>query len=136
MEVADSVMLPTILIALVATIHPYSPTLKSALLGAAIMFSFFYIQIVISNGKWLGGGDLRIGVLMGLILGMTNTVVALISTYLIGAIISIGVLTLKKGKLKTAIPFAPFLCLGTLIAYLYGTQLSEWYLNTLLGLNV
>ena len=131
LEVADRVLVPGIILALTATILPQTPHVVDALLGALIGFSFFGLQILISKGKWLGGGDLRIALFMGLILGWKMLILGLILSYFVGSIISIIVIITKKGGLKTRIPFAPFLVIGTVLALFYGQTILNWYLNFL-----
>ena len=75
---------------------------------------FFLLQYVVSKGKWIGGGDIRLGFLMGLILGWPDVLVALMLAYIIGAVFSIGMLLLKKKQWGSQIPF--------------GTFLSYWYI--------
>lgn len=133
-EIADQVMLPAIVIAFLFLLHPLSPGFKSGLVGATLIFVFFYLQILISRGRWLGGGDLRVGVLMGLTLGTQNGIIALIVGYLIGSAISLVLMACTKLKLRSEIPFAPFLCSGSFIAFYYGETIARWYLN-LLGIN-
>jgi len=130
MEVADSVLLPGIIFAALATIHPLTPTIFSALIGATIIFGFFFLQILISKGRWIGGGDLRIAVFMGLMLGWPLALSGLVISYLIGSIISIFLLIVNRNcKMKTAIPFAPFLSIGTFLTYFYGAAITGWYLS-------
>lgn len=82
--------------------------------GAMIFFTFFFIQIVISKGKWMGGGDLRIGIMVGMILGMSMSLPGMMFTYFSGSIIGLGVIGYqkiftKKKTVDTQVPFGPFL---------------------------
>lgn len=131
-EIPDVVMLPAILIAFIGTFHHATVNVWDGLLGAGVLVFFFLLQIVISKGKWLGGGDLRIGAFMGLILGLKLTLVAVFFGYLVGAIISVFLLITGKVNRKSMIAFGPFLVLGTLIALFYGSQIIDWYLNLIL----
>jgi prepilin signal peptidase PulO-like enzyme (type II secretory pathway) len=88
---------------------------------------FFLIQILISKGKWVGGGDVRLGLVMGLMLGWPGLAVALFIAYTSGAVVGIVLLFSKIKKMKSMIPFGPFLALGTFVALLYGERILEWY---------
>lgn len=90
---------------------------------------FFWLIILISRGKWMGIGDVKIGILMGLILGIPKIFVALFLAFLIGAIISIILLILKKKTLKSEIPFGPFLIGATFIVLFWGEFLLNCYLG-------
>ncbi len=131
LEIPDEVLLPGILIAFLASFlpTPFTPEPLNALLGALIPTLFFLAQILISKGKWLGGGDLRIGAFMGLILGWKMVLVALILSYLIGSILSLSLIGFKKIKFKDQIAFGPFLVLGTFGTIFLGPELLYWYLH-------
>ncbi|MBP9718355.1 prepilin peptidase [Candidatus Gracilibacteria bacterium] len=132
MEVADEVLVPGIIIALIATIGaPLTPSLIDALLGMAIPVGFFLLQILVSKGRWIGGGDLRVGAFMGAILGWQLVIVALFASYMVGSIISIGIALKKKTLTGIQVPFAPFLVAGTYIAMFFGNDLIKWYLGSL-----
>lgn len=98
-------------------------------LAAVIGGAFFLVIVLISRGKWMGMGDVKIGFLMGLILGTSNLLAALFLAFLSGAVISIILLIIKKKTLKSEIPFGPFLVGATFIAIFWGDVLINWYFN-------
>lgn len=99
-------------------------------LGAALGASIFFLIIVlISRGKWLGLGDVKLAFLMGLFLGFPDILVALFFAFLIGAIIGVGLILAKRKTLKSEVPFGPFLVTGTFIALFWGPIIIDWYLN-------
>lgn len=104
-------------------------SIKNLLLGAVIGGGFFFIQYIVSKGRWIGGGDVRMGVMMGVWLGWQNVLVALFFAYVVGAIFSVVVLILKKKTLVSEIPFGTFLALGTFFAMYWGNDLIKWYLS-------
>ena len=90
---------------------------------------FFALQFLISRGKWVGGGDIRLGVLMGMALGLKQVFLALFLAYVGGSLISLGLIMFKKKKLNSQIPFAVFLVPSTLAVLLYGGAISSWYIT-------
>ncbi|MBZ1345436.1 MAG: prepilin peptidase [Candidatus Nealsonbacteria bacterium] len=98
-------------------------------LGAAI---FFLTIVLISGGKWMGIGDIKLAFLMGLILGWPNILVALFLAFLLGAFIGAILLISRKKTLKSEIPFGPFLVSGTFISIFFGPQIISFYLNLFL----
>jgi len=94
---------------------------------------FFLIIFLISRGKWLGFGDVKLAFLMGLFLGFPDILVALFLAFFIGAIIGLGLIFAKKKTLKSEVPFGPFLVAGTFIALFWGQEIIRWYFG-LLGL--
>lgn len=126
-EIHDGIMIPGIVFAFLASLFIGDPI--HSLIGGAVGFTFFALQYVISRGRAIGAGDMRIGAFIGLMLGWHMTIVALVVSYIFGSIISIYLLITKKAGGKTALPLGPFLVFGTVIAFFYGTQLIEWYLT-------
>jgi len=97
-------------------------------IGAAI---FFLVIVLISRGKWMGVGDIKLAFLMGLILGWPKILVALFSAFLIGAIIGIVLIILGKKTLKSEVPFGPFLVTGTFVALFWGQEIVNFYVQKL-----
>lgn len=90
---------------------------------------FFFTIFLISQGKWLGFGDVKLVFLMGLFLGYPQILVGLFLGVLFGGIIGLGLVIFAKKKLKSEIPFGPFLVTGTFLALFLGQNLINWYLN-------
>lgn len=96
--------------------------------GLAIA-GFFYVLIIITKGKGMGGGDVKLGAFIGLMLGFPNAVLALILSFLTGAVFSVGLIVSGKKHFGEIIPFGPFLVFGSLIALFWGNQIIDWYLH-------
>ena len=99
------------------------------LLGAVVGAGFFWTQYVLSRGRWIGGGDVRLGLMMGILLGWPGVLVALFMAYVLGAFVSLGLLALRKKTLRSQLPFGTFLAIGTLVALFWGEQIIQWYLG-------
>jgi prepilin signal peptidase PulO-like enzyme (type II secretory pathway) len=95
--------------------------------GGLIGFLPFAALFFISNGKWIGFGDARLGLAGGIILGKVGIMIALMYSFWIGAIVTLFILLIKGKKItmNTEIPFGPYLSLGIFIAFvLAGTNLD------------
>jgi leader peptidase (prepilin peptidase)/N-methyltransferase len=101
-------------------------------LGALITGGFFGLIVLISREKWMGKGDIFLGLMVGFFLGWTNTILAMFLSFFIGSIISLILVSLKKKGLKSEVPFGPFLLVGTWIAFFWGDKIVSWYLNLFL----
>jgi len=88
-----------------------------AAIGAA---GFLYLLYLITKGKGMGFGDVKLAVFMGLFLGWPKIIVAFYVAFIVGAIVGLISIILKKKKLKSEIPFGPFLIFGTLVAWWWG----------------
>lgn len=129
-EIPDSIIVPALFVAVILSPLPFTPPIKSSIVGALIPLLFFGLLIAISNGTWMGGGDLRLGAFMGMILGWQHVLVALMCAYVLGSIVSIFLLSAGFKKRGDAIPFGPFLVIGTLFAILWGEYAVQWYIHT------
>ncbi len=103
------------------------------ILAGVMAFSFFASIWAVSKGAWMGFGDAKIAVSIGLFLGFPNIVYALLASFWIGAIVGIALLASKKMSRKAEIPFAPFLALGTYIVYFFiDSSAIVWLTNILM----
>ncbi|HSX44370.1 MAG TPA: prepilin peptidase [Candidatus Saccharimonadales bacterium] len=94
---------------------------------------FFYLLYQVSQGKWIGGGDVKLAVVLGLVLaGPAKSVLMLFIASLLGTLIGVPLLLQGKAKLKSRIPFGPFLIIATIIVFLFGGSFISWYQHTLL----
>lgn len=99
--------------------YPHIPTLMEFLSGPILALPFALL-FFISRGKWMGFGDAKLAIGLGWMLGLSLGLSALVLAFWIGAIFGILLIIFsKKHKLKTEVPFAPFLALGTLVAFLF-----------------
>jgi len=90
---------------------------------------FFTGLIIITRGKGMGGGDVKLGAFMGIILGFPQALLALMLAFFTGAIFSLFLIILGKKSFGQSIPFGPFLVLGSLTALFWGDQILDWYLH-------
>ncbi|MBP6943066.1 MAG: prepilin peptidase [Candidatus Buchananbacteria bacterium] len=123
----DRLTLP--MIAIVAVINFWSGlSWQSLLIGAAVGGGFFLIQFLISRGRWLGGGDIRLGVLLGVMFGWPQMLVAIMSGYIIGAIIGIYLLVTKRRTRGAELPLGLYLAIGALITLAWGASIIDSYM--------
>ncbi len=103
--------------------------LGSGLIAALILGAFFLILIVVTRGRGMGGGDLKLSIFLGLCFGIYDSLVLLMVAFLTGSIVGILLILFGKKKIKQTIPFGPFLSLGALITLFWGDKLLNWYLK-------
>ncbi|MEK5069493.1 prepilin peptidase [Sporosarcina sp. FSL K6-1508] len=128
MLIPDKVLLPfAVLLAGLRLFIPLEPWWDS-FLGAAVGFGVLFLIAVVSKGG-MGGGDIKLFFVIGLVLGTMNTLVTLFLAAVIGSIA--GLIILKKtgqGR-KTPIPFGPSIAGAAVIAYFWGADFVSWYGN-------
>ena len=108
-------------------ISPLEPWWDS-LLGAVIGFGLLLLIAVVSKGG-MGGGDIKLFLLIGLVLGTVNTFLTLFLAAVIGMVVGIVLLKMRNKGRKTPIPFGPSIALASIIIYFYGMQMMEWYMQ-------
>lgn len=101
----------------------------SEIIGVIMGVGFFWLQYLISKGKWIGIGDVYIGVLMGIILGWQLILVALLISYIVGALVGMLLILFQEKNLRSEVPLGAFLCIGTCIALFFGKYILDWYLH-------
>ena len=138
--IPDKIIFPAIAVAfLYFLINPFgfaqgehSSLVINHLFSAVGASLFFLLLFLITKGKGMGFGDVKFAFLMGLILGSPNIIVGLYIAFLTGAIIGcILILWRKKRIFGTAIPFGPFLVIGSLTAIFFGDILAQTFLRVL-----
>lgn len=90
----------------------------------AIGFSILLLIAVISKGG-MGGGDIKLFLLIGLVLGTFNTLLTLFLASVIGMIVGIVILKIRGKGRKTPVPFGPSIAIAAIIVYFYGDQISS-----------
>ncbi len=129
--VLNRVIYPAILLALLAI--PITPNHSAVelLSGGAIGFGvLFLIAFIYPAG--MGMGDVKLATFIGLVVGFPAVFAALLVSFVAGGLVGGGLLLTGLRGRKDAIPFAPFLVTGGMVAMLYGQQVIDWYVNHLL----
>ncbi len=103
----------------------------SPFVAAFLAAGFFLAIVLLTNGRGMGGGDVKLAFLMGLVLGWPKILLALFLAFTLGAVCGIILMILKKKNFKSEIPFGPFLVIGTLVAMFWGEKVVKWYGNYL-----
>jgi len=96
-------------------------------IGAAVIAGMFYLIFQLSNGKWIGGGDVKLGVCLGLVVGgPVNAVLLIFIASLAGTLFAIPLL-LRHKTINVNIPFGPYLMLATIVVFFLGNDITSWY---------
>lgn len=109
--------------------------LFGAFWGVLCLFGLFWFLFQLSNGKWIGGGDVKLAAALGIIVG--GAVEALLVIFLasmMGMLVSIPLMARGKKTMSSKVPFGPFLLAATIAVVLFGGRMINWYTKTLLGL--
>ncbi len=126
--IPDVITLPGIAVGFVANAATGRVTWLDSLLGIAVGGGIFFVIILISPAG-MGGGDMKLGAMMGAFLGWKLGLLAVLLGVLSGGLVAVCLLALGRKGRKDAVPFGPFLALGGAVSMLWGEPILAWYLG-------
>ncbi|WP_088007239.1 prepilin peptidase [Indiicoccus explosivorum] len=128
MLIPDKVLLPlgAVLLGLRLFI-PLDPW-WDALVGAAVGFGLLLLIAIVSKGG-MGGGDIKLFFVIGLVLGTYGTLLTLFLASFIGAVAGVIQLAATNQGRKTPIPFGPWIALAAVIVYFWGERMIAAYIG-------
>ena len=139
MLLPNRIVIPLIVIAISAVLFDALlfdggwSSLQQALWGALFGGGLFYLLFQASQGKWIGGGDVKLGFLLGIIVGGPWEALLLIFiAAVLGSVVGVVLVITKNLKLSQRMPFGPYLILAAIIVQLFGAELVKWYQDLLL----
>jgi len=107
---------------------PHIPVLSEFASGALLALPFALLWLI-SRGSWMGLGDAKLALGLGWLLGFANIITSVAVAFWFGAIVGVILfLFSKKYKMKSEIPFAPFLVVGAFIIFAFGLDLFNLHL--------
>ncbi|HEY8999433.1 MAG TPA: A24 family peptidase [Candidatus Saccharimonadales bacterium] len=130
----DRIVFPLLALAVaqVAVLATYYHEGWAAVVGAAagmlIISGLFYLLFMLSNGTWIGGGDVKLGAVLGILAGgPMHSVLLLFVASFAGLVFTIPQLVTGKAGRRAQVPFGPFLILALVIVQLFGSSMVGWY---------
>lgn len=100
----------------------------AAFWGVAMGGGIFWLLFRLSDGNWIGGGDVKLGLLLGaLVGGPLQALLLIFVASLVGTAVSLPLMGLKGLKKSAHIPFGPFLLVAAIIVRLFGPEMVQWY---------
>ena len=147
--IPDKVLFPAVIVTLayrtfdaLARFNPPTPLLMGGvgglsyltpyILSAFAAATFFLALVLITRGRGMGLGDVKLAFLMGLVLGWPSILLALLLAFASGALVGLTLIFFKKKTLKSQIPFGPFLVAATVFTLFLGDKIINWYSQLLL----
>lgn len=100
------------------------------LIGFLSVSGFLYLLFLITKGKGIGGGDIKLMAVSGLMLGWKCNILALALGCIIGSIIHI--IRMKVSKKDHVLALGPYLSVGIMICSLWGEDFLQWYFTVLM----
>ena len=123
-RIPDVLSIPFLLLALLRGYLLGSSLLLPVLIGGG----FFFLQWLISRGKWVGSGDIILAAGIGAFLGsVSQLIIALGIAYILGAVVATVLLLCGTKKIKERVPFGPFLVIGAFGSFFTGERVVEYF---------
>lgn len=103
-------------------------TWVSYIIGMVAVSGFLELIFLLSKGRAIGGGDIKLMAAAGLILGWEKIVLAFFVGCILGSVIHLT--RMKVTKAEHVLAFGPYLSAGIYIAAVWGMQMIDFYMNT------
>lgn len=95
--------------------------------GMVFGFVFFGILALISRGRGMGLGDVKLSVALGAVFGWPDIVLLTIIAFILGSVFGVAAIVRKKKNLKSVLPFGPFLAVAALVVFFLGDAIIRGY---------
>ena len=102
-------------------------TFWEMILGGLVAGGLFALLVIVSKETWMGAGDIKIGLILGFLLGYPVAIFGLFSAFVLGSIVGLIYMKLGKKTIKDPLPFAPFIIISILIGMIIGKGIIGWY---------
>ena len=126
--IPDVITLPGIVAGLALNLATGRISWFDSVVGILLGGGLFLVIILVSRGG-MGGGDLKLGAMLGAFLGWKALLLALFVAVVLGGVVAIVFLASGLRGRKDPIPFGPFLAIGGAVAIFWGERIVSWYLS-------
>jgi leader peptidase (prepilin peptidase)/N-methyltransferase len=108
--------------------------LASGLWGILVLAGLFYLLYIVSNEQWIGGGDVKLAVALGLLSGgpLAAMLLLFVASFS-GTLAAVPLIIRGKQARGLKVPFGPFLILATVITVLFASPVLDWYTHLFVG---
>ena len=89
--------------------------------------AFFGLLILITRGRGMGFGDLKMAAALGAVFGWADILLVVALSFIIGSLFSLPSLIFKKKGLKSLLPFGPFLAMASIVVFFFGHEIINFY---------
>jgi leader peptidase (prepilin peptidase)/N-methyltransferase len=133
----DAITLPVLWLGLCVNLwHVFAP-LSDAVIGAiagyVVLWSFTTFFKLLTGKIGMGHGDFKLTAMLGAWLGWQMLPLIIFASALLGALIGISMIVLRRHQYQKPLPYGPYIALAGWIALLWGSEINQYYLQTILG---
>ena len=136
MLLPDQLTLPLLWAGLLLNLLGGLASLQDAVIGAMagylLLWSLYWSFKLLTGKEGMGYGDFKLLAALGAWLGWQSLPLILILSSVVGAVVGISLMVLRRHQQGNPIPFGPYLAMAGWIALIWGESITRWYLQTLL----
>lgn len=126
--IPDVLSLPGILAGVLANLAtgrlPWLESIMGVLVGGGV-----FLVIILASGGGMGGGDMKLGAMLGAFLGWKVVLLSMLVAVVAGGALAVTLIATGVRGRKDPIPFGPFLALGGTVGLFWGERVLRWYLG-------
>lgn len=131
--IPDAISLPGIVVGFLCSFAvpwiSWSDSLLGILAGGGSLYLVAFVYERLTKKEGMGGGDIKLLAMIGAFLGWKAILPIVFFSSLMGTLVGVPVMLIKKADSKLAIPFGPFLAAAALFYLFWGPGLISWYLG-------
>lgn len=131
----DQINLPVLWLGLLLSIAEVFSNSHDSIIGASLgylsLWSIYMIFKFLTGKEGMGYGDFKLLALLGAWLGWQQLPLIIVLSSLLGSVVGIVLITIKRSGLNTPIPFGPYLAASGWLALVFGQPMNAWYQNLL-----
>lgn len=130
--IPDVLTLPGTVTGFLANLATGHVSWLESLVGIAVGGGLFFV-IIVASGGGMGGGDMKLGAMLGAFLGWKVALLSIFVAVILGGVIAVALLGSGVRRRKDPIPFGPFLAAGGAVGFIWGERMVTWYLRGFWG---
>lgn len=115
----------------------FGVSLRDAVIGAIagylVLWSFYWLFKLATGKEGMGYGDFKLLAALGAWMGWQSLLPIIILSSLVGAIFGIGMIIIMGRDKSIPMPFGPFLAGAGFIMLIWGSHISAFYMNNIVG---
>jgi leader peptidase (prepilin peptidase)/N-methyltransferase len=126
----DVITLPGIVIGFLCSVFMppgWVDSLIGLVLGGGVLWLMGEAYFRLRQEEGMGFGDVKMLAMIGAFLGWKLMLLTLVLSSFLGSLIGLGMIALKRGDMKYALPFGTFLAIGAIVASVAGDRIVNWY---------
>ena len=106
-------------------------SIYGAVIGGLIFFLIRFIGSLIFKREAMGEGDVFLAIMIGAFLGLKGVILTSYMSFIIGGIVSLFLILMRKKNIVEKIPFGPYLSIAAVIYIFFGVQILKIYFSLL-----